>query len=196
MYNTNNTIFRIGDYVDVQANFSNGFNRLAGCGFVERLDGDLMTVKYTPEYDSGRRHNKIPTSKVVPANLHQAMMVGTEKRNRGKEDEIRECEVEIEVDKRTISEKLLGFLTDNNHRKSGWHRRDLRLNLGLEENAGVTSSVQLNKLEKTQLYAEYEILRTYHSLTGSGKHKLKGRSSKFKKRTTKHNYHSLSFLVE
>ena len=87
--------------------------------------------------------------------------------------------MEIEVDKRTISEKLLGLLTDNNWRESGWHRRDLQLNPRLEENGGVNSSVQLNKLEITQLYAESEVLRTYHSLTGGGKHKLKGRSSKF-----------------
>ena len=29
---SNNNTFRIGDYVDVQADFSRGCNRLAGCG--------------------------------------------------------------------------------------------------------------------------------------------------------------------
>ena len=60
---------------------------------------------------------------------------------------------------------------------------------------GVTSSVQLNKLEKMQLYAESEVLRTYHALSGGGKHRLKGRGSKFKKRAEKHDYHSLTYLL-
>ena len=115
------------------------------------------------------------------------MMVKEETQNR-EQKESQNDEVKIVIDRRTITEKLLELLTMNNCRKQGWHRRDLRLTYKLEEQGVISSSIHLNKLEKTQLYAEAEMLRTYHVLTGGGKYKLKGMSSKFKKRIIKHNY--------
>ena len=53
------------------------------------------------------------------------------------------------------------------------------------------SLAQLNKLEKTQLYTETETVMKYCALTSGGKHKIKGRGSKFKTRVAKHDYHSL-----
>ena len=104
--------------------------------------------------------------------------------------------MEIEVDKRTIAEKLLAFLTTNNCRKQGWHRRDLRLNSELGYQRVVSLSIWLNKIEKAQLYADAEVLRTYHALAGGGNHNLKGRSSKFKKRVAKQDYQSLTDLLQ
>ena len=192
----NNNVFRVGDHVDVRADFSAGYNRPAGCGYVMDSVYSYVSVRYTPAHDSGRRHNKIPTSKFIPAILYQGMMVKVEKRNRENQNEIQNDEVEIDVDKRTIVEKLLALLITNNLRKQGWHCRDLRLDSKLEDQGVISSSIQLNEIKKTQLYAEAEVLRTYHALISGGKHKLKGRSSKFNKSIEKHNYQSLTYLLQ
>ena len=89
----NNNVFRLGDYVDVQPDFSSGRNRSAGCGFVEKVDADFVCVRYTPAYDGGRRHNKIPASMALSAVLHQDMMMKLEGRNREKRDESQNDEV-------------------------------------------------------------------------------------------------------
>jgi len=86
---SNNNTFRIGDYVDVQADFSRGCNRPAGCGFVEEIGANFVCVRYTPAHDGGRRHNKIPTSKAISAVLHQDMMMKQEGRDRANRDESR-----------------------------------------------------------------------------------------------------------
>ena len=112
----NNNLFRIGDYVDVREDFSAGYNMPAGCGYVLEADQNFVCVRYTPAHDSGRRHNKIPTSKVISAILNQDMMVKEEKRNR-EQKEIQNDEVKIVIDRRTVTEKLLELLTMNNCRK-------------------------------------------------------------------------------
>ena len=80
--NIDNNVFRVGDYVYVQEDYSRGYNRPVGCGFVENVNENYMNVRYTPAHDNGRCHTKIPTSKVIPIILHQDMMVGGESRNR------------------------------------------------------------------------------------------------------------------
>ena len=77
-----NNIFRIGYYVDIQADFSSGLNRPAGCGFAEKIEGTYVCVRYTPACDGGRRHIQISNSKVIPAVLYQDMMMKSEGRIR------------------------------------------------------------------------------------------------------------------
>ena len=58
-------------------------------------------------------------------------------------------------------------------------------------------SVQLNNEEKTQLYLEAEMIKTYHALTGAGRHQDKGkRNCKFIKQKAKHKYHTITCLLE
>jgi len=138
-------------------------------------------------------HKRIPVSELITANLNQDMMMKPEGRKRKVTED--NAEIEIEIDRRTNTEILLQLFTENSRRKQGWHRRDLRLNNKLEHN--LESIPQLNKAEKTQLLAEYEMIRTYQALTGNQKHNKKSKSScKFIKKRTKNNYHTLSYLAE
>ena len=50
----NNNVLRLDDYVDVLADFSCRYNMPAGCGFVEKVDDNLPSVRYTPVHDGGR----------------------------------------------------------------------------------------------------------------------------------------------
>ena len=125
------------------------------------------------------------------------MVLKPEKRKResNEENDEEKDEIEIKVDARSTTEILLELLSENNRRKLGWHRRDLKLNPKLEEKRKYM--VQLNHAEKTQLYVESEMIRTYKSLTGNGKHKKRGKKScKFIKRNVKHDYHSLTYFLE
>ena len=191
------TDFALDMYVAVQSDFGVGKHRPAGCGYIKKLytEGAIQyaDIKYTPAHDGGRLHKKIPTIKLIVANLHQDMMLKPEKRKRESDEE--NAEFEIEVDLRSTTEILLELLSENNRRKSGWHRRDLKLNPKMEEKR--KAIVQLNRAEKTQLYVESEMIRTYKSLTGSGRHEKRGKKSrKFIKRNAKHDYHSLTYLLE
>ena len=145
--------FTIGDYVQVLEDYTTGYNRPSGCGYVSRVTNDVVDVKFTPAHDGGRLHKDIPLTKAIPAILHQDMMIHTERRARETKKQSSK-EIEITVDTRTTTEKLLHLLTNNNRRQAGWHRRDLRLNPKLDNSA----TAQLNKTEKTQLYTEAEIL--------------------------------------
>lgn len=127
--------------------------------------------------------------------LHLDMMTPTEKRTRETKVQIKK-EVEIKIDTRTITKKLLHLLVANNRRKVGWNHSDLCLNPKLEE--GGKTVVQLNKeAEKNQLYVETTMLRTYHALTWNWKPKVKGkRNSNFIRRKAKHAHHSLTYLIQ
>ena len=132
-------------------------------------------------------------SELIATNLNQDMMVKPE----GRKQEVTEdnTEIEIKIDRRTSTEIILELFAENSRRKSGWHRRDLHLNSRLEEKR--ESIPQLNKEEKTQLLAEYEMIRTYQALTGNQKHNKKNkRSCKFVKKSKKDNHHTLTYLTE
>ena len=72
-------------------------------------------------------------------------MISTEKQTRVNELQM-EDEVEVSINNRTTTEKLLHLLITNNRRKPGWYHLDLCLNLKLEEDE--RKKVQLNKAEK------------------------------------------------
>ena len=72
--NIDNNVFIVGDYVDVQEYHLRGYNRPAGCGFVEIINETYTSMRYSPAHDNGRYHTKIPTSKVISMILHQDMM--------------------------------------------------------------------------------------------------------------------------
>ena len=42
----NSNVFRLGDYVKVQAKFLSGYNRPSGYGFVEKVDGLYLREIY------------------------------------------------------------------------------------------------------------------------------------------------------
>lgn len=193
--NMTNNVFRIGDYVEVSADFSAGYNRPAGCGYitkVETIDSTcIVSIKYTEAHDGGRTHGKISSSKIIPAILHQDMMIKAESRNRVVQVQVDDAEVK--VDCRTATEILLHLLSNNNRRTAGWHRRDLMLNPTLEDK----TKSKMNKAEKTQLYVEAEMVRTYHALTGGYRHSNKSKKNcKLIKRRAKHDYHSLTYLLK
>ena len=72
------------------------------------MTNKVINVEYTTAHDGDRCHTNIPSSKALPAILHQYMMVPTERRM--KESAEKE-EVVVKVDTRTITEKLLELLT-------------------------------------------------------------------------------------
>ena len=83
----NNNVFGLEDYVDVQADFSSGCNRPTGCGFVEKVDDNLLSVRYTSAHDVGRRHNNIPAFMALSDVLYQDMMMKSEGKNRENRNE-------------------------------------------------------------------------------------------------------------
>lgn len=59
-------LLNVGDFVAVDEDYSAGIFRPYGCGFIVGHDGrnrvSSYSVKYTPGYDNGRTHGKIPLS--------------------------------------------------------------------------------------------------------------------------------------
>ena len=105
------------------------------------------------------------------------MVLKPEKRKResNEENDEEKDEIEIKVDARSTTEILLELLSENNRRKLGWHRRDLKLNPKLEKKR--KTMLQLNKAKKNQLYVKSEMIRNYKSLTGNGRHNKRGKKS-------------------
>ena len=68
-------VLTVGSYVEVIEDYSKGFNRPSGCGYVLRVTDKVIDVKYTAAHDSGRRHTNIPLTKAIPAILHQGSVV-------------------------------------------------------------------------------------------------------------------------
>ena len=56
-------VLTVGSYVEVIEDYSKGFNRPSGCGYVLRVTDKVIDVKYTAAHDSGRRHTNIPLTK-------------------------------------------------------------------------------------------------------------------------------------
>ena len=70
---------------------------------VLRVTDKVIDVKYTPVYDSSRRHINIPLSKALPTILHQDMVIPIEKRMRESEEYYEEVEVKVDTRNREIT---------------------------------------------------------------------------------------------
>ena len=105
--------------VEVITDFSSGTYQPSGCNHVTNIYAINSTcyadMKYTPTYNSRRFHKKIGVTKPVSTNLHQDVMVKTDKRERVTNEYT--TNIEIQVDTRTITSIFLELLTENKCRK-------------------------------------------------------------------------------
>ena len=194
------TILFEGMYVEVSGDSSPNMNRPWGCGFitgpVRHIGADsFVDVKYTVAYDGGRLHKNIHVmDDITIASYHQDMLMGVPQRAASLNQSRVEEEHEIAGDGRIKTEILIDLLKSGTRGRKGWHRRDLQLNPKLIKDA--KTKPQLNSAEKAQLMFEVEMLRAYQKWNGGNRHLLRNRQKKFKKRVTKHDPTSITYLTE
>ena len=117
----------VGDFVAVDEDYSAGIFRPYGCGFIVGHDGrsrvSSYSVKYTPGYDNGRTHGKIPLSACTRRNYSDSYFGVIAGRSK-----VRNCvniimpEKKEEVGKKDIvvlspTQKFVSELIDGNSKK-------------------------------------------------------------------------------
>ena len=194
------TTLTVGEFVGVKSDTSPGMNREGGCGFIteillDDISGTLLaTVKY--ELD-GNNRSKIPLSDITVKDYQSYFsgMVREKRKGRSKKREqvkealdfSREGKSSIEILRSSMKEGV------SKRRPKGWHRRELKLNMKFE--VGKSKVPRYNDSEMTQLIYEYDLLSAWLEGSGANKYYSTGRNGKLKKRRTKNNPDTLTYLM-